>query len=139
MRIKKELRGTGTVLRARRRDLVRQEIWAYLIVYNTLCDLAAAAALEGIDPDEISFVTVLRLTRDRLAADRPCTHCGHRPEHPRKALTRAIAAHPRERTGRKRTSPRTPRERATGHTRNVTYTIEITEANLPKTDPPALT
>jgi hypothetical protein len=140
LRIKKELRGTGTVLRARRPDLVRQEIWAYLIVYNTLCDLATdAAALEGIDPDEISFVTVLRLTRDRIAADRPCTHCGHHPENPRDTLTNAIAAHPRERTGRRRTSPRTPRERTTGHTRNVTYTIEITEANLPKTDPPALT
>lgn len=135
LRLKKELRGTGTVLRGRHPELVRQEIWAYLIVYNLLCDLAAeAAALEGIDPDEISFVAVLRLTRTRLAADQSCAHCGHRPEHSRDALASAIAEHPRERTGRKRTSPRTPAERRTGHTRKASYTIEIAESNLLKAD-----
>jgi hypothetical protein len=80
LRIKKSLRGADTVLRGRSPQLARQEIWAFLIVYNTLCDLAAqVTALEGIDPDEISFVAVLRLTRVRLDTDTPCRHCGHRP------------------------------------------------------------
>jgi IS4 transposase len=59
LRIKKELRGPGTVLRGRSPELARQEIWAFLIVYNALCDLAAhVAALEGIDPDEIKPLRV---------------------------------------------------------------------------------
>jgi hypothetical protein len=131
LRIKKELRGPGTVLRGRSPELARQEIWAFLIVYNALCDLAAqVAALEGIDPDEIAFVAVLRLTRARLDADTPCHHCGHRPsDHgdPLAALTSSIATHPRNRT-----SPRTPAERRTGHTREAIYAITITESNLPK-------
>jgi len=135
LRLKKELRGPGTVLRARRPQLVRQEIWAFLIVYNLLCDLAAdAAALDGIDPDQISFVTVIRLTRTHLSTDQPCTHCGHRPEHPRQALTSAIADIPRNRTGRGRTSPRTSTERNNGHTQKAHYTITIAEANLLKAD-----
>lgn len=140
LRLKSTLRGDRTVLRGHSPELVRQEIWALMAVYNILCDLAAeAAALEQIDPDQITFVTVLRLTRDRLAADLPCTNCGHRETRPRTDLTHAIAAAPRNRTHRKRTSPRTPTERRTGHTRKATYTITITETNLPEADQTTLT
>jgi hypothetical protein len=123
------------VLRARRPELVHQEIWAFLTVYNILCDLATqAAALDGIDPDAISFVTVLRLTRAHLGADLPCTRCAHRPDQPLDTLTKAIAASPRERTGRRRTSPRTSAQRENGHTQKADYTITITESNLLKAD-----
>jgi hypothetical protein len=138
LRLKKSLRGAGTVLRGRSPELARQEVWAFLIVYNALCDLAAeAAALEGIDPDEIAFIAVLRITRTHLDADTPCRNCGHRPSDqtdPTTALTSSIAKHPRNRTGRGRTSPRTAEERRTGHTREAIYTITITESNLPKAD-----
>jgi hypothetical protein len=138
LRIKKELRGAGATLRGRSPELARQELWAFLIVYNALCDLASqVAALEGIDPDEIAFVAVLRITRAHLDADTPCRHCGQRPSShgdPLTALTGAIAAHPRNRTGRSRTSPRTAAERRTGHTREAIYTIIIAESNLPKAD-----
>jgi hypothetical protein len=138
LRIKKTLRGAGAVLRGRSAELVRQEVWAFLIVYNALCDLAAqAAALEGIDPDEISFVAVLRLARAHLEADSGCRHCGHRPSNlgnPLAALTGRIVGHPRNRTGRSRTSPRTAKERRTGHTHEAVYTITIAESNLPKAD-----
>jgi hypothetical protein len=138
LRLKKSLRGAGTVLRGRSPELARQEVWAFLIVYNALCDLAAeAAALEGIDPDEIAFIAVLRITRTHLDADTPCRNCGHRPSDqadPTAALTSSIAKHPRNRTGRSRTSPRTAEERRTGHTREAIYTITITESNLPKAD-----
>ena len=140
LRLKSTLRGDRAVLRGHSPDLVKQEIWALMTVYNILCDLAAdAAALERIDPDEISFVTVLHLTRAHLGADLPCTNCGHREQQPRQALTNAIATRPRNRTGRKRTSPRTPAERRTQRTRNATYTITITETNLPEADQSTLT
>ena len=140
LRLKSTLRGDRTILRGHSPELVRQELWALMAIYNILCDLAAeAAALEQIDPDQISFVTVLRLTRAHLAASGPCTGCGHRPDQPRHTLTRAIANSPRNRTGRKRTSPRTPAERKTGRTRKATYTITITETNLPEQDQTTLT
>ncbi|MBS2967074.1 IS4 family transposase [Actinocrinis puniceicyclus] len=135
LRLKKTLRGAGAVLRGRSPALVRQEIWAFLAVYNTLCDLAAeAAALDRVDTEEISFIAVLRLTRAGIDADRPCVRCGHREQHSREALTSAIARHPRNRVARRRTSPRTAAERRNGHTQKVHYTITIAESNLPKAD-----
>jgi hypothetical protein len=123
------------VLRGRRAPLIHQEIWALLAAYNILCDLAAAAAaLDGIDPDEISFVTVLRLVRARLGADLPCAGCGHRPNLPLDTLTRDIAASPRNRVSRERTSPRTSQERQTGRTQRAAYTITIAESNLLEAD-----
>jgi hypothetical protein len=140
LHLKSTLRGDRVVLRGHSPELARQEIWALMTVYNILAGLAAeAGALEGIDPDEISFVTVLRLTRAHLGADLPCTACGHRDNQPRHALTTAIATSPRNRTGRKRTSPRTPAERRTNRTRTAAYTITITESNLPKEDETTLT
>jgi hypothetical protein len=140
LRLKSTLRGDRAVLRGHSPDLVRQELWALMTVYNILSGLAAdAAALEGIDPDEISFVSVLRLTRAHLGADLPCTACGHRQDQPKHTLTNAIATSPRNRTDRKRTSPRTPAERRTQRTRNARYTITIAESNLPEADQSILT
>ncbi len=45
-------------------DLVRQEIWAYLIVHHAISDLTArASAAADLDPDSISFAKTLRLIR----------------------------------------------------------------------------
>src|SRR5215475_14359926 len=132
-RIKVTLRGPGVVLRGQTPALARQEVWGLLVVYNALCDLAARTAADlGVDPDEISFVAVLRHTRSHLqAAARPraCTCPG---QDAAEALLTAIAAHPRNRTGRQRTSPRTASQRRTERTRNVTYTITIVTSNLPE-------
>ena len=115
-----------------------QEIWGLLTVYNALIDLAVATAVDlGIDPDEISFTVVLRATRDHLLAAAKatggCPNCGHLSTPDLPDLIAAIAAGPRNRTGRHRTGPRTARKRRTEHTRKVTYTINITETNLPIT------
>jgi hypothetical protein len=136
--IKSTLRGTPRRLRGRTADLAEQEIWGLLTVYNALINLAVATAADlGIDPDEISFTVVLRATRDHLLAQAKatggCAHCGHRSAPDPQDLITAIAAGPRNRTGRHRTGPRTATKRRTEHTRNVTYTINITETNLPKT------
>jgi hypothetical protein len=132
-RIKVTLRGPGIRLRGQTPALARQEIWGLLIVYNALCDLATRTAVAlHVDPDEISFTAVLRLTRAHLSADTGCRDCGHRPDDPIDTLVTAIAAHPRNRTGRQRTSPRTKKQRRTEHTRDVRYTITIVPSNLPK-------
>jgi len=136
--IKSTLRGTPRRLRGRTADLAEQEIWGLLTVYNALITLAVTTAADlGIDPDEISFTVVLRATRDHLLAQAKtaggCANCGHTSTPDPQDLITAIAAGPRNRTGRHRTGPRTPKKRRTEHTRNVTYTITVTESNLPTT------
>ena len=134
-RIKVTLRGPGVRLRGQTPALARQEIWGLLVVYNALCDLATQTAVAlAVDPDEISFVAVLRLTRTHLGADGGCRNCGHQPSDPVETLIAAIAAQPRNRTGRKRASPRTKKHRRTEHTRDVDYTIEIVSSNLSKVE-----
>jgi len=133
-RMKVTLRGPGIVLRGQTPALARQEIWGLLVVYNALCDLATRTATElRTAPHQISFVAVLRRTRTHLdTPTRPC-HCRRGQDaDPTQTLVTAIAAHPRNRTDRQRTSPRTTRQRQTERTRNVEYTITIVTSNLPK-------
>jgi hypothetical protein len=104
-----------------------------LTVYNALVGLAVAAAVVlDVDPDEISFAAVLALTRTSATTDPGCVQCGHRPDNPVDDLVTAIAAQPRNRTTRQRTSPRTKTQRRTERTRDVSYTITIAASNLPK-------
>jgi hypothetical protein len=129
--IKSTLRGGDRRLRGQSPDLAEQEIWALLTVYNALVDHAVTAAVDlDIDPDEISFITVLHATRDYLIAAAPCRACGHHRDSA--DLQAAITAAPREHRRRTRTGPRTKKQRETQHTRDVRYTITITESNLPR-------
>jgi len=118
--------------------LARQEVRAFLLVHNMIATLAArAAALAGIDPDAISFTAVLGLVRAHLQADTRCPHCGRRPASVGDPLARLLAdviACPPNRTGRNRTSGRTPAERRTRHTEEATCTTTISSSNLPKWD-----
>jgi len=133
LHLKKTVRGARRVLRGQSEVLARQEVWAFLLVHNMIATLAArAAALAGIDPDEISFTAVLGLVRAHVHADTRCPHCGRCPDDPLDRLLAGVVACPRNRAGRKRTSGRTPAERRTRHTEEATYTIKITPSNLPK-------
>jgi len=138
LHLKKTLRGSRRVLRGQSEALARQEVWAFLLVHNMIAALAAkAAALAGIDPDEISFTAVLGLVRARVHAGNRCEHCGRRPGSASDPLGRLLAdviAFPRNRADRKRTSGRTPAERRTRHTEEATYIITITPSNLPQWD-----
>jgi hypothetical protein len=65
--VKTSLRGAGFILRSRLPDLVEQELFALLCVYQALCRLETdAARAAGIDPDRISFTVTLRTTRERI-------------------------------------------------------------------------
>jgi hypothetical protein len=65
------LRGPGRQLRGRTPDLARQEIWAYLIIYQALRAIAAwAAASRGLDPARISFTATLHAARRAIITAR---------------------------------------------------------------------
>ena len=135
LHLKKTLRGHKRVLRGQSETLARQEVWAFLLVHNMIATLAArAAALAGIDPDEISFTAVLGLARACVQADRRCGHCGRRPGDPLGRLLADVIAYPGNRADRKRTSGRTPAERRTRQTEDANYTITVTPSNLPQWD-----
>lgn len=125
LRLKTTLRGPHTRLRSRSPHLARQEIWAYLTTYNALCDLAAHAAdLADIDPDQISFITVIRLTRH---------HTTHPPpDGNTNPLTRKIIEQPRNRTNRQRPNTRTQtKHHKQTPTTTTDHTLTLLTPDLP--------
>jgi hypothetical protein len=67
--LKTRLRGAAFILRSRSPELVCQELFAFLTVYQALCALEAEAARQaGIDPDRISFTVTVRVARDHAAS-----------------------------------------------------------------------
>ncbi len=62
------LRGPGRVLRSQSPDMVRQEIWGYLLTHYAISALiCAAATAAGIDPDRVKFKRTVRIVRHRVA------------------------------------------------------------------------
>ena len=67
--IKTCLRGPGTVLRSGDPAGARQELWAFLVLYQAIRILiCAAAAGAGLDPGQVSFTTTLHAIRRHHAA-----------------------------------------------------------------------
>jgi hypothetical protein len=65
--LKTALRGPGRLLRGRTPELARQELWAYLAVYQALRTLIArAAARDGLDPARISFTAARDAAEETL-------------------------------------------------------------------------
>ena len=63
------LRGPGRILRGRTPDLARQELWAYLAVYQAIrAIIVRAAAGAGLDPDRISFTATLNAAQRTMTA-----------------------------------------------------------------------
>jgi hypothetical protein len=61
------LRGPGRILRGRTPELARQELWAYLVIYQVIrAVICLAAASAGLDPDRISFTAALHAVRRTL-------------------------------------------------------------------------
>jgi hypothetical protein len=66
--LKTRLRGASFILRSKSPELVCQELFAFLTVYQALCALKTeAAATAGIDPDRISFTVTVRIARDHAS------------------------------------------------------------------------
>ncbi len=66
--LKTHQRGPRTVLRSKSPDLVQQEIWGHLCCHYAIRTLMAdVAGHSGHDPDRLSFVAALRITRQSVA------------------------------------------------------------------------
>src|SRR6516225_6070100 len=66
--LKTYLRGPGRVLRSQSPDLVRQEIYGYLLTHFAISALICRAATEAdVDPDRVKFKRTVRLVRRRVA------------------------------------------------------------------------
>jgi len=66
--LKTHQRGPRTVLRSKSPELVLQEIWGHLCCHYAIRSLMADAAQHaGHDPDRVSFVAALRITRQSVA------------------------------------------------------------------------
>jgi hypothetical protein len=62
--LKTYLRGPGRILRSKSPDMVRQEIWGYLLTHYAISALICqAATAAGIDPDRVKFKRTLRIVR----------------------------------------------------------------------------
>jgi Insertion element 4 transposase N-terminal/Transposase DDE domain len=76
--LKTHQRGPRTVLRSKSPDLALQEIWGHLCCHYAIRSLMTQAAVHaGHDPDRMSFVAALRITRATIA------HAGDFPPRPR--------------------------------------------------------
>jgi Insertion element 4 transposase N-terminal/Transposase DDE domain len=66
--LKTHLRGPGAVLRSKSPDMVRQEIYGYLLTCYAISALICRAATEAdIDPDRVKFLRTVRIIRRRAA------------------------------------------------------------------------
>ncbi|MFI5775234.1 transposase [Streptomyces sp. NPDC051658] len=66
--LRNRLRGAGFILRSKTPELICEEIYALLTVYQALSALKVHAAEQGeVDPDRISFTTTVQLARLKTA------------------------------------------------------------------------
>ena len=76
--LKTHQRGSKMVLRSKSPALVLQEIWGHLCCHYAIRTLMFAAAHDAdIDPDRVSFVAALRITRRSLSQARGFSPSGH--------------------------------------------------------------
>jgi hypothetical protein len=66
--LKTYLRGPGKILRSASPDMVKQELWGYLLTHYAISALICTAATSaGIDPDRVKFKRTVRVIRRRVA------------------------------------------------------------------------
>jgi hypothetical protein len=60
-------RGPGAVLRSKSPDMIRQEIYGYLLTHHAISALICRAATEAdIDPDRVKFLRTVRIIRRQV-------------------------------------------------------------------------
>jgi hypothetical protein len=126
------LRGPGRILRGRTPDLARQELWAYLVIYQAIrAVICLAAAGRGLDPDRISFTAALHAVRRTLPAARTSPDAALAeteaditaalvPERHGRISIRAVIA-PRSPYPRKNRHSTTPLSQHAGYTLTITH------------------
>jgi hypothetical protein len=68
--LKTHLRGPARILRSKSPDMVRQEIYGYLLTHYAISALICRAATEAdIDPDRVKFKQTVRIIRRRAAPE----------------------------------------------------------------------
>lgn len=66
--LKTHLRGPAKILRSKKPDTVRQEIFGYLLTHYAISAVICRAATEAdIDPDRVKFLRTVRILRRRVA------------------------------------------------------------------------
>ncbi len=84
--LKTYLRGPGRVLRSQSPDMVRQEIYGYLLTHYAISALICkAATAAGIDPDRVKFKRTVRIIRRRVADP------AFPPDHAQRIFARMMA------------------------------------------------
>ncbi len=96
--LKTHLRGPAKILRSKKPDTVRQEIYGYLLTHYALSALICRAATEtDIDPDRIKFTRTVRIIRRRVTDP-----AAFPPKHQARTLTKVMA----DITSRRNLNPR---------------------------------
>jgi len=86
-------------------DMVRQEIWGYLLAHYAISALiCTAATAAGIDPDQVKFKRAVRIICRRV--DDPAAFPPHRQKHPLGQVIAEITSPRHLNTRRERTYPR---------------------------------
>ena len=132
--LKTILRGHGRPLRGRTPALARQELWAYLAVYQALRTLITrAAARDSTDPAQISFATA-RNAAERTLGTSPAALAGALAAAETEMLRTPVP--PREgriwpRAKKTRPASRPQRDRPAPLARHATCTVTITPPGRP--------
>ncbi len=141
--LKTRLRGTGFILRSKSPELVTQEVYALLTVYQALCTFKTETANgAGIDPDRISFTVTVRVAREHVTGQAALTPTTLLRARAQAAADVLAALNPRRRHRECERIKKPPKNtfltKRHDHIRppsRVTYKIDI----IPSTAPPAQT
>jgi hypothetical protein len=135
--LKTRLRGTAFILRSKLPELVTQEIFAFLVVYQALCSLKTEAArTAGIDPDRVSFTVTIRVARAHASGpNRPEEITQARREAVLDLLEDLLPPRRNRQCDRVKKPPKNTfttkkRDQATGPPGNVTYKIRVSRRLL---------
>lgn len=152
--IKTYLRGSHRALRATDPEVARQELWAYLIVYQAIRLIICHAALRGedLEPARISFTAARDAVRNSIATTPRDTeaHCEQLyRDLTRRLITKHVTCRTCPRMAKRPLFHFPSRQASTALTsQNVTYQLSITRPDAVDTqarhqaeqqDPPCLT
>ncbi|WP_434599795.1 IS4 family transposase [Streptomyces sp. A5-4] len=143
--IKTYLRGSHRTLRATDPEVARQELWAYLIVYQVIRLIICHAALRGenLDPARISFTAARDAVRSSISTtpQEAEAHCEQLYQDlSRRLITKHITCRTCPRIARRRVSHFPSRQTSTAPaSQNVAYHLAITPPGAAGTQPPRQT